>query len=287
MSKKLNRGITGVVLAFLLAMAPQILLAQLELPRVSPRGVVTQRIGLTDVTITYSRPGVKGRQIWGKLVPYNKVWRTGANEATTISFSTDAEIDGKKVPAGTYALFTIPTPTSWTIILNKEANQWGAFSYKPAADLLRIKVTPKAAPHEERMRFSFENLTDNSADVVLRWKKLSVAFPIKVDVQKEALSNSRKAIAHLKADDWQTPFSAANYCLNAGINFDEALSWAEKSTAINKNFLNMSVKAKLLAKLNRKSDAIAAAKEAIHLGKTGKRKRDTSELEKLVVQWQK
>jgi len=268
-------------------MMPRISLAQLELPRLSPAAVVTQRIGLTDVTITYSRPGVKGRQIWGKLVPYNKVWRTGANEATTISFSTDAEIGGKRVPAGTYALFTIPTPTSWTIILNKEANQWGAFSYKPAEDLLRIQVTPKAAPHEERMRFSFENLTDNSADVVLRWEKLSVAFPVKVDVQKEALSNSRKAMAHLKADDWQTPFSAANYCLNAGINFDEALEWAEKSTSIDKNFLNMSVKAKLLAKLNRKSDAIVAAREAIRLGKTGKRKRDTSELEKLVVQWQK
>ena len=148
--------------------------------RVSPNAGVSQTIGVTEVTISYGRPAVKGRTIWGELVPYGEVWRAGANEATAISFSNDVLIEGKKLPAGTYALFTIPGQDDWTIIFNKTANQWGAFSYDAAQDALRVNVKPKAAPQQEWMRFSFTELSGDSAQAVLRWEKLAVPFKIQV-----------------------------------------------------------------------------------------------------------
>ncbi|MFQ5603653.1 MAG: DUF2911 domain-containing protein [bacterium] len=163
-------------------------------PRISPMASVAQTIGdSTTVTITYSRPGVKGRTIWGELVPLDKVWRTGANVATTISFNKDLVVEGQKLPAGTYALFTIPTKTKWTVIFNKEADQWGAFNYKQSEDALRIEVTPKAADHVEWMDFSFQDLTATSAKVVLRWEKLAVPFNIETTVSAEKPRLSPKA----------------------------------------------------------------------------------------------
>jgi hypothetical protein len=148
--------------------------------RVSPNAGVSQTIGVTEVTISYGRPAVKGRTIWGELVPYGEVWRTGANEATTISFSNDVLIEGKKLAAGTYALFTIPGQDDWTMIFNKTAKQWGAFRHDPAQDALRVDVKPKAAPQEEWMSFSFNGLSGDSAQAVLRWEKLAVSFKIQV-----------------------------------------------------------------------------------------------------------
>ncbi|MFQ5818073.1 MAG: DUF2911 domain-containing protein [Terriglobia bacterium] len=149
-------------------------------PRPSPNASVAQTIGVTQVTISYGRPGVKGRKIWGGLVPYDKVWRAGANEATTIAFSNNVTIEAQNLPAGTYGLFTIPSATEWTIIFNKTAQQWGAMNYDAAQDALRIKVKPRAAEHEEWMSFSFKNLSAKSATVVLRWEKLAVPFRIQV-----------------------------------------------------------------------------------------------------------
>src|SRR5205085_4953821 len=126
----------------------------------------------TDVTITYSRPGVKGRVIWGELVPYDKVWRTGANEATTIAFSEDVKINGQALPAGTYSLHTIPGKDMWTIIFNKQAEQWGSFKYDQSKDALRVQVKPQDGPMQEWMMFSFPNVNANSATVELAWEKL-------------------------------------------------------------------------------------------------------------------
>ncbi|MFQ5778141.1 MAG: DUF2911 domain-containing protein, partial [Terriglobia bacterium] len=147
-------------------------------PRPSPNASISQTIGVTEVTISYGRPGVKGREIWGALVPYGQVWRTGANEATTISLSTGVIIEGQKLAPGTYALFTIPSANEWTLIFNKTAQQWGAFSHDASQDALRVTVKPQAADHSEWMSFQFEDLSEDSATVVLRWGKVAVPFKI-------------------------------------------------------------------------------------------------------------
>ncbi len=159
--------------------------------RVSPKASVSQTIGFTDVTISYSRPGVKGRKIWGGLVPYNKVWRTGANEATKITFSKDVTINGEKLAAGSYAFFAIPTQNEWTLIFNKVADTWGAFSYdkNKSQDALKIKVKPVEHNFQEWLEYNFSNMDvekagmNNSANVNLDWDKLRVSFKVVADTK--------------------------------------------------------------------------------------------------------
>lgn len=146
--------------------------------RVSPKAGVFQTIGITDVNVSYSRPGVKNRKIWGELVPYNKVWRAGADEATKITFSTDVMIEGKKLPAGAYGFFAIPGEKEWTLIFNKIADQWGAFTYNESEDALRIKVKPVANSNHEWLLYSFTDMTPTSAQLNLIWEKLKVPFKI-------------------------------------------------------------------------------------------------------------
>ena len=146
--------------------------------RVSPKAEVMQVVGLTKVTISYSRPGVKGRKIQGALVPYDKVWRAGADEATKITFTTDVKIEGKKLSAGSYSFFVIPTKKEWTIIFNKVADQWGAFEYNEAEDALRIKVKPKAVEFEEWLKYEFTKTDDYSANLCLHWEKSKVVLKL-------------------------------------------------------------------------------------------------------------
>jgi|YelNatPaOPRAMG01_1025707.scaffolds.fasta_scaffold05023_2 hypothetical protein len=155
--------------------------------RISPKAEITQTIGLTDVTISYSRPGVKGRKIWGELVPYNKVWRAGANEATKIAFSNDVLVNGKKVPAGSYALFLIPHQKEWTVILNKVADQWGAFTYNEAQDFLRFDVKPQLSNFHEWLEYTFSDMKVNekginSAVLNMLWEKIRLPITIEADV---------------------------------------------------------------------------------------------------------
>ncbi len=154
--------------------------------RISPKASVSQTIGFTEVTITYCRPGVKNRKIWGGLVPYDKVWRTGANEATKITFSNDVMIEGKKLPAGSYGFFAIPMPGEWTLIFNKVSDQWGAFTYNETQDALRIKVKPVTNNFHEWMEYTFSDMNvqkagmNNSAVINLVWEKLRVPFKVGV-----------------------------------------------------------------------------------------------------------
>lgn len=154
--------------------------AQKDQVRVSPKASVMQIVGLTEVKIDYNRPGVKKRTIWGDLVPYNKVWRAGANEATTISFSSDVLVEGKKLPAGTYSFFVIPNKDEWTLIFNKVSEQWGAFEYNEAEDALRVTVKPKSNDFEEWLTYSFNNYDAKSQSAVinLEWEKLKVPFKV-------------------------------------------------------------------------------------------------------------
>jgi hypothetical protein len=146
--------------------------------RVSPKAEVMQVVGLMKVTISYSRPGVKGRKIWGALVPYDKVWRAGADEATKITFTADVKIEGKKLSAGSYSFFVIPTKKEWTVIFNKVADQWGAFEYNEAEDALRLKIKPKTGEFEEWLKYEFTKTGDYSANLILHWEKQKVALKI-------------------------------------------------------------------------------------------------------------
>ncbi|HEY8134222.1 MAG TPA: DUF2911 domain-containing protein, partial [Thermoanaerobaculia bacterium] len=211
----MRKTILALAIASALPLAAQ-QAPQLTLPRVSQKQSVTQTVGLTDVTITYSRPGVKGRPIWGALVPYDKVWRTGANEATTIVFSDDVTINGQALPKGTYSLHTIPGKDEWTIVFNNTSNQWGSFSYDPAKDALRVKAKPEKAAFTEWLTFDIPELSTDNAKIVIRWENLAVPFTIGTATTKRVTENARAAVAAAKPDDWQTPLRAAFYAFENG-----------------------------------------------------------------------
>jgi hypothetical protein len=235
---------------------------QLDLPRPSPNATVSQMVGVTEITIKYSRPGVKNREIWGKVVPYGEVWRTGANENTTIKFSTPVKIDGHELKAGTYGLQTLPTAGDWTVIFSKDANEWGAFSYKEADDALRIQVKPQPADFRERMAFDFDDVTDTSAKVAVHWEKLKVPFTVEVDTPSLVAAKVKDAVR------WQTSFSAASYCIQNNTCLDDASRWLDASIALDANFNNLRAKAMLLAKQNDTQGAAKYAERALAAAKT-------------------
>jgi len=255
---------------------------QLDLSRPSPKATVTQTVGLTDVTIMYCRPSVRGRAIWGGLVPYDQVWRTGANEATTITFADDVTIEGTTLPAGTFGLFTIPGKDEWTVIFNKGAKQWGAYEYKQDQDALRIKMKPQPAVFQELMTFSFPAVSTESAQVALNWENVQVAFTFKVGTIDKVLAAARKAI-----DDWRLPYRAATFCLDNNVNLAEARGWMDKSIAMKETMYNLAGKARFLALDGKKADAIALAKKAIAVGKTADPKADTVMVDNLIAEWEK
>jgi hypothetical protein len=236
----------------------------LKLPRVSQHAVITQTVGLTDITIDYSRPAVKGRAIWGGLVPYDKVWRTGANEATQISFSDDVTINGQPLPKGTYSLHTIPGKDSWTIIFNKTAKQWGSFNYDAAQDALRVTTKPEKAPFAEFMNFGFPQVTNDSALVVLRWENIAVPFTVGTNTTAKVMADAGAAVTGAAATDFQTPYRAAGYAFDAG-NTDQASKWLDQSLKAKQTINNLYLKARIQAKNGDKAGAIATGESALKL----------------------
>jgi len=276
---------SSLAVALALAVSVHPARADLKLPRVSPRASVSQALGLVDLSVVYCRPGVKGRAIWGALVPYDAPWRTGANEATTFTTSDSIRFGGKPLAAGTYALLTIPGKDQWTVVLNADKDLWGSVGYKPEKDVLRVEVVPTAADSEEWMQFTFEELTNNSATLVLRWEKLRVAVPITADVEARALADSRAAVTGLKADAWRTPYQAANYCFGANVALEQGRAWLEQSLAAERNFSNLSLLARWQMRDGKKSEALATAKQAVAAGKASKDRVDTAATEKLIADW--
>jgi len=257
---------------------------QLRTPRASQKQVVTQTVGFTDITITYSRPGVKGRQIFGALVPYDKVWRTGANEATTISFTDDVTINGQPLPKGTYSLHTIPSKDEWTIVFNTTANQWGSFNYDPAKDALRVKAKPQSAPFAEWMTFEFPQVTPDQATVAIHWENLSVPFTVGTNTTQKVLADARAAVAAAKPDDWQTPLRAATFAVENRIDLDEANRWLDQSIKINENIRNLFEKARAQAMAGDRAGAIATAQRAI--AKAGPKDADeVGEIQHSIASW--
>lgn len=173
------------------------------IPRVNPNATVSQTIGVTSVEIRYGRPSVRGRQIFGDLVPFGEVWRTGANEATPFSVSTPVEVEDKALDAGTYSLFTIPGADSWTVIFNEDANQWGAYNYDSNGDVLRVEVEPETAGAREMTTFSFRNVMDTSGTVVLRWAQTRV--PIEITVNTPEVIRARAEENVPNAENWREP----------------------------------------------------------------------------------
>lgn len=236
-------------------------LAQVKTPRTSPSATLMQTVGLTDITIKYSRPGVKGRAIWGALVPYDKVWRTGANEATTITFSDDVTVEGQKLAKGMYSLHTIPGKDQWTVIFNSVADQWGSYSYDAAKDVVRANVKAEAAPHLEWMGFEIPEMTTDTAKIVLRWEKIAVPFTVNTDSTNRTMTS----FANAMKPDWRTPYQAANFAFeNKGVATDQQISdWLDKSLSINENISNLWLKARYLERAGKKAEAIKAGEQAI------------------------
>lgn len=225
-------------------------------PNASPAASVSQTVGLTEVKIDYHRPAVNGRKIWGGLVPYGEVWRAGANENTTITFSTPVKVDGKSLAAGTYGLHMLPTDKDWTIIFSKMSVAWGSFSYDEKEDALRIKATPKAtASAQERLGYTFDEPTAGSVTVAMRWEKLEVDFKIEVDTPAVAMSHIRDELRGLARFSWVGWNQAARYWLQNGGDIDEADKMADRSTGMQETYQNLTTKAMILEK---KGDTKAA-----------------------------
>lgn len=282
--------------------------AQIPVPRPSQKASVMQRVGPTDITITYSRPGVKGRKIWGDplpeqtakvqgeatldnqnerpkdavIVPYGHMWRTGANEATMFEVTTDVLINGQKLVAGSYSLHTIPRKDEWTLIFNNTSNQWGSFNYDPAKDTLRVKAKPQmVSENQEWLAFTIDPVGDDSAQVNLRWEKISVPFTVKIpDVPAATLARLKAFVGEAKADDWRTPMQAGNYLMNNQDPADDAqgMAWLDQSIKVKETFQNLSAKANALYKAGKKEEAIALAEQAVQRGKADKV--DTTNFEK-------
>ena len=281
----------------------------LRLPRPSQKASVTQTIGVTDLTITYSRPAVKGRKIWGDappaaitankavgastlddqnkrvkgapIVPYGHVWRTGANEATTFTVTDDVLINGQKLPAGSYSLHTIPGKKEWTIIFNGVADQWGSFNYDEKKDVLRVKAKPvKAKENQEWLLYSIPVVTPNTAQVLISWEKVAVPFTVEIPNVEAVMRAKIDAAIAANPNDWRIPLQVARQYANDD-KWDEALKWADQSIKVKETFQNLSAKAQLLFSAGKKDEALAVADQAIQRGKADKV--DTANFEKRVA----
>lgn len=237
----------------------------LDLPRASQQATVSQRIGLTDIAIHYSRPLVKGRKLWGALVPDEQVWRAGANENTTISFTDPVTIEGQPLAAGTYGLHAIPREKEWTIIFSRNATSWGSFTYDPAEDALRITVKVAPSDFHEALVYEFDDPQPNSVVVRMRWERLAISFKVAVDTNQIVARSLERQLRAWSRWNWQSWDEAAEYLLENRGDLQAALGYAEHSIQVEERFENLMTKAQLLAALERKAEAEATRTKALSL----------------------
>ena len=247
-----------------LAALPALGQAALTLPEASPKATVAQTVGMTDIAISYHRPAVNKRTVWGDLVPYGEVWRAGANENTTISFSSPVTVGGKPLAAGTYGLHMIPTKSDWTIAFSKQAHAWGSFSYDEKEDALRITVNPKPADFEERLSYRFVDPTMDGVTALLHWEKLEVPFAIGVDTKAVTLASIQDQLRGLPRFGWQGWNQAANWASNNGY-LNQGLEWADRSLGLAETFQNLRTKAALLEKKGDTKTAAALRDKSLRL----------------------
>ncbi len=275
-----------VVLTFTLTAAAALAQApapKLDLPRPSPKGSVTQSVGLTDISITFSSPAVRGRKIWGEVVPFDEVWRAGANECTRVTFSTPVAIEGKPVAAGAYCIFLLPQKTGWTWILSKNTEQWGSGEYRPGEDALRVAATTTTIPLRERMAFSILDFDDEKGTLAMEWETQRVAVKFATGTREKVLSQIRT----LNTDDWRPYNAAARYLLGAGIEPALAMQLADRSIRLQETWNNVWTKAQLLHAAGKSSEALAAAQKAQTLGKASKNFFEADDVAKALVSWKR
>ena len=253
--------------------------------RVSPACTVSQDIGISKVELAFGRPFVKGRKIWGDLVPFGQVWRAGANSATTITFSHSAQVAGKAVPAGTYGFFVIPGDKTWTLILNKKAKQWGAYDYKAEDDLARWEATPLAGPFLEYLDYRVIPTDTGRATVELGWENLRVSFPVVFDTKAIYWAHLEDTLKKAPDTDWVPWYQAAAYCQAQGIEPQKAQAWIEKSLRIGESFWNHETAARIYKDAKRMPEARAQLQKAIDLSKGKAPKEYTENLEKEMTAW--
>jgi len=241
----------------------------------SPAASVTQTIGISTVTVNYSRPSVKGREIWGKLVPYgwnvqgfgagnSAPWRAGANENTTIRFSHDATVEGKAVPAGTYGLFfVINEDNSGELVLSKDHQSWGSFWYDPNHDLFRTKIQLRETQFTEMLTYDFINSTRTSSELVLNWEKKQFPVKIEFDVDKIVMANAVEELKNTTGFGWQGYASAANYAVQSKTNYDQALKWADQAVTMNKSFATLNTKSNVMRAMGKTEEADKMVNDAI------------------------
>jgi tetratricopeptide (TPR) repeat protein len=239
-----------------------------RVPAPSPAATVMQTVGVTDFTVKYSRPFIKGRKVFSDgsaLAPYDQVWRTGANMATVFEASTEFTFGGKKVPAGKYALFSIPNGTAWTVILNKNYNQGGSDNYKESEDVARTMVVPTSNEYTEAFKIEIEPVTDSTAFLNLSWSSVNVPVPLAVSTESLTLAALNKAVAE-KPEDVATLQSTAGYLLSKGKDLQVALSLADKAIGLKESFGALWTKAQILNKLGKTAEAIPVAQKALTVG---------------------
>ncbi len=274
------------LLAFSLAAQDKPAPVRLTPLRPSPACTVSQEIGISKVEVAFSRPAVKGRKIWGSLVPFGVVWRTGANAATVITFSHAAKVAGRDVPAGSYSFFAIPGKKAWTLILNKRVKQWGATDYKKEEDLLRWDAAPTAGPNLEFLDFRVLPKDASSALVELGWAKLRVSFPVTFDTRAIYWAMLEDKLRQAPDTDWVPWYQAARYCQDQAIEPQKALAWIEKSLKIGESFSNHETAARVYRDAKRMPEALAHLQKAIDLSKPGGAPKEyTENLEKELAAW--
>jgi hypothetical protein len=299
--------------SFALAQQP----AKVRLPQASPSATVSQTIGVTDISIVYHRPSIKGRTVWGDissqkvaelikarsvqptaetegtidgapgsgkdfpLAPYGHVWRAGANEATKFTVSDDVLINGQKLAAGAYSLHMIPGKDEFTVVFNKTADQWGSFGYDSKQDALRVKAKPVWANDSmEQLTYEIPAMTANSAKVILRWEKVAIPFTVEVPNQDALVRAKIDAAVAASPDDYKIPLAVARAYANDD-KFDDSLAWVDKSIKVKETFDNLRLKANLLLNMGKKPEAIAVAEQAVTRGKA--EGADTARFEKVLA----
>jgi hypothetical protein len=257
----------------------------LEIPAPSSKAKVEQRVGVTDFSVEYSSPAMRGRKIFGGLVPYDQMWRTGANASTKLTASRDFTFGGSAVPKGTYSVLTIPGASSWTVILNKKLDLGGTEGYDIKDDVARATVKAETIPARERMTFLFSDSTDDATRLDLEWDTQRVSVPIKVDTQAQVKASIETALG----DAWRPHYQAGRYLFESGGNIDDAIKYLDTSVSINSTWSNNWWRAQALAKKGRTADAIAAGEKAVQLGKgnTTFEQFFKADVEKAIEGWKK
>ena len=273
------------LLATLLA-TPFVANAQ-NLPQSSPPGHVEQIVGLTTIKVDYARPSKRDRVIFGDLVPFGKVWRTGANKCTTVSFDGPVTIDGEVLAPGIYSLFTIPDQSSWTVIFNKDTALWGEEDRKDSLDVLRIKVQPsKAYEPAETFTIGFADVRDDKAYLQLRWENVLVSMKVYADATKQGIANIKEAVADPKAG-YGVFNRSARFCVDRNIMLDSALEWAEKSVSLERKYWNLYTLALARAANGKTKEAIAAAEESMKLAQAEKNDAYVKMNKERIEEWSK